>query len=52
VGRSAGGQIASRQAGSKIRLKKAALSLGERVSDDGVFISRRRTGEGFLLFPS
>jgi hypothetical protein len=25
-----------------------ALSLGERVSRDGVFISRRGTGEGFL----
>ena len=24
----------------------AALSLGERVSGDGVFSSRRRTGEG------
>jgi hypothetical protein len=27
-----------------------ALSLGERVSGDGVFISRRRTGEGLLHF--
>ena len=27
---------------------KTALSLGERVSDDGAFFSRRRTGEGFL----
>ena len=26
----------------------AALSLGERVSGDGVFSSRRRTGEGLL----
>jgi hypothetical protein len=28
----------------------AALSLGERVSYDGAFSSRRVTGEGFLPF--
>jgi len=32
--------------GGKIRA--TALSLGERVSSGGVFISRRRTGEGLL----
>jgi len=29
-----------------------ALSLGERVSGDGAFSSRRRTGEGLLPFPN
>ena len=30
------------------RGRRPALSLGERVSGDGVFSSRRRTGEGLL----
>jgi len=30
------------------RAGNIALSLGERVSGDGAFSSRRRTGEGFL----
>jgi len=29
-------------------VKKTALSLGERVSRDGAFTSRRGTGEGLL----
>jgi hypothetical protein len=32
--------------------EKTALSLGERVSRDGAFSSRRGTGEGFLPFAS
>jgi hypothetical protein len=32
------------------QLGNIALSLGERVSGDGAFSSRRRTGEGFLPF--
>jgi hypothetical protein len=31
-----------------LRVGNIALSLGERVSGDGAFSSRRRTGEGFL----
>jgi len=30
------------------KVETPALSLGERVSGDGVFSSRRRTGEGSL----
>jgi hypothetical protein len=32
--------------------KRLALSLGERVDRDGVFISRRGPGEGLLPSPS
>ncbi len=37
---------------SKLHIEKTALSLGERVSGNGAFTSRRRTGEGFLPFPA
>jgi hypothetical protein len=36
----------------EVRRKRPTLSRGERVDGDGAFTSRRRTGEGFLPWPT
>jgi len=49
VGGSGAGPNPPVEAG-RVGVEKRALSLGERVSGDGAFSSRRRTGEGFIPF--
>jgi len=44
------GSVGQRTEQSAVTVGNLALSLGERVSGDGAFSSRRRTGEGFLPF--